>query len=102
MIGQSLQQIGDVGLGNEIVGLCYFDNRHGGSIIFGAAVGAGECSIASSDGQGPDCTLSRGIVDGYRRVVGGHAAGCREIASGPEMADPIALLDSREILLNAP
>ena len=53
VIGQAVQEIGDIGLGIEVTQLCGLDDGHDGGCIFCAAVGAGEGPIASSDDKSP-------------------------------------------------
>ena len=75
MIGQPVQEIGDIGLGIETAQLCGLDDGHDGGRIFGTAVGAGEGLIASSDDQGSDCSLGGVVIDGDGRVVQEQAEG---------------------------
>ena len=69
MIRQPVQKIGDIGLGIEVAELCGLDDGHDGGSVFGAAVGACEGPVASSDDQGPDGAFSGVVIDGDGRIV---------------------------------
>jgi hypothetical protein len=69
VIGQPVQEIGDIDLGIEVAELCGLDDGHDGGCIFGAAVGACKGPIAPSDDQGPDRALSGVVIDGDGWIV---------------------------------
>ena len=52
VVGQPVQEIGDIGLGIEVTELCGLDDGHDGGCIFGTAVGAGEHPVASTNDTG--------------------------------------------------
>lgn len=64
VVRQPVQEISDIGLRIEVTELCGLDDGHNGGCIFGAAVGACECPVASSDDQGPDRALGGVVIDG--------------------------------------
>jgi hypothetical protein len=77
VVWQSVQEIGNIGLGIEIVGLCRLDDGHDGCRVFSASVGAREGPIASSDDRGSDRALGGVIVDGDGRIVEEQGEGVR-------------------------
>ena len=69
VIRQAVQEIGDIGLGIEIVGLCRLDDGHDGRGVFGAAVGTSKHPVLPADTQRAHGALGDIVIDGNGRVV---------------------------------